>query len=172
MNHSFAFTFGGIMMLAFFALFIFSVPSAHAAEENARLGGGNALLRATSGISHANPVSDILSRLTFASTRGGMPEEVPPPSQGSGGESASNTGGNVGGGGEGSPGDSAPESVNTNGGGEGGNNGGASSGNGGDGGNGGNASPGGLVRAGDVVTNATALNAINVNILRISLSVR
>ena len=47
-----------------------------------------------------------------------------------------------------------------------GNNGGSSAGNGG---NGGNSSPGGLVKAGNVVSNSTALNAINTVILRISL---
>ena len=39
---------------------------------------------------------------------------------------------------------------------------------GGNGGNGGNSSPGGLVQAGSVVSNATAINAINTVILRIS----
>ena len=47
-----------------------------------------------------------------------------------------------------------------------GNNGGTSAGNGG---NGGNSSPGGLVQAGNVVSNSTALNAINTVIVRISL---
>lgn len=46
------------------------------------------------------------------------------------------------------------------------NNGGATAGNGGDGGSGG---PSGLVRAGDTVSNSTAVNAINTNIIRFSL---
>lgn len=45
-----------------------------------------------------------------------------------------------------------------------GNNGGAQGGNGG---NGGNSSPGGLVKAGSVVSNSTAVNAINTVIIRI-----
>src|SRR3989344_3688162 len=47
-----------------------------------------------------------------------------------------------------------------------GNNGGTTAGNGG---NGGNSSPGGLVKAGNVVSNSTAINAINTVIVRISL---
>jgi len=48
--------------------------------------------------------------------------------------------------------------------GAGGGNGGVNSG---DGGNGGNAGTGGLVRAGSVVSNATAVNALNTTIVRI-----
>ena len=61
----------------------------------------------------------------------------------------------------GSPAPEANANANTH-----GNNGGAESGNGG---NGGNANPGGLVRAGSVVSNATAVNAINTVIVRIHL---
>jgi len=49
---------------------------------------------------------------------------------------------------------------------ENGNNGGTTAGNGG---NGGNSSPGGLVKAGNVVSNSTASSAINTVIFRISL---
>lgn len=47
-------------------------------------------------------------------------------------------------------------------------NGGTTAGNGGNGGDGGGAAAGGSVRAGNVVSNSNALNAINVTIVRIS----
>lgn len=166
------------MMCALLGLFIFFfVPSrAHADEATARLGGGNALARAiagqSQGIAHANPASDLLAHLTFASTRGGRPDEVPPANGNQGNNDGAETGGNTAAGGEGVQG-SNPSTPSTGSGqasseqaGSGSsNNGGASSGNGGDGGS---ASPGGLVRAGNVVSNATALNMLNVNIVRIS----
>ena len=157
------FTAGGLLLASMFFLIPFS---AHASEETARLGGGNALSRAmngqSQGILNSNLASDLLSHLTLASARGGRPEETPP-------ENAnSNSGGNSSvdqhDGASGQDGDGAGAAA-----GNGANNGGATAGNGGDGGDGGNSSPGGLVRAGNVVSNATALNMINVNIVRISL---
>ena len=136
-------------------LFLLATPSsADARAANALLGGGNALARATTGqsqgLANANPASNLLSRLTFASTRGGTSEEVPPTG------STSTTP-------ETTQSETVP-TVHSSGGGNSNNNGGAQ---GGDGGSGGNAAPGGLVRAGDVVSNATAVNAINTTIVRI-----
>lgn len=153
-----------------------------AAETSSRLGGGNALARATAGqsqsLSQTNPASNLLIRLTFASFHGGGPDEVPPAPQGGDGESgaASGTGGSTATGGSGVDGTTGEPPVQSNTSGNGGNpstssgqvNGGAQAGAGGDGGAGGSASPGGLVRSGDVVSNATAINAINVTIIRIS----
>ena len=153
---------GGLLLASMFFLIPFSV---HASEETARLGGGNALSRAVNGQSqgtlNSNLASDLLSHLTLASARGGRPEETPP-------ENAnSNSGGNSSGdqhdGASGQDGGAGAAAGNDA------NNGGATAGNGGDGGDGGNSSPGGLVRAGNVVSNATTLNMINVNIVRISL---
>jgi len=153
---------GGLLLASMFFLIPFS---AHASEETARLGGGNALSRAVNGQSqgtlNSNLASDLLSHLTLASARGGRPEETPP-------ENAnSNSGGNSSGdqhdGASGQDGGAGAAAGNDA------NNGGATAGNGGDGGDGGNSSPGGLVRAGNVVSNATTLNMINVNIVRISL---
>ncbi len=127
-------------------LFMFTPRGADAAQTTSRLGGGNALLRATGGLAHANLASDILARLTFASTNGGQPDPIP--SDGDNGADATSAGGA---------------------GGNGGNNGGATAGNGGNGGDGGNAAAGGLVRAGNVVSNSTALNVINATIVRISI---
>lgn len=135
--------------------------STHAAPApNAFLGGGNALMRATSGqsqgLTHATSTSDLLSHLTLASTRGGRGTEVPPEN--------SNEGGNAEGTEEGEQGtQSLPEEANENGTNH--ENGGAQ---GGEGGNGDNSSPGGLVRAGSVVSNSNAVNVINTNIVRIS----
>ena len=153
---------GGLLLASMFFLIPFSV---HASEETARLGGGNALSRAVNGQSqgtlNSNLASDLLSHLTLASARGGRPEETPP-------ENAnSNSGGNSSGdqhdGASGQDGGAGAAAGNDA------NNGGATAGNGGDGGAGGNSSPGGLVRAGHVESNATTLNMINVNIVRISL---
>lgn len=132
----------------------------HADENTSALGGGNALLRATSGLSHASSTSNIFSHLTFASLRGGRPDATPPANDNS------NTGGGTSteqsDGGNGADGSSAGGA-----GGNGGNNGGATAGDGGNGGNGGGASPGGLVRAGSVVSNSNALNMLNTTIIRI-----
>lgn len=142
-------------------LLLVLAPSAHAALANAALGGGNALARAmagqSQGLEHASSTSGLLDRLTFASTRGGRPDEVPPPQSNAGGNNATTTPQGSGGGEE--------ESSDAQDVGSGNNNGGATSGNGG---NGGNAALGGLVRAGSVVSNATALNVLNTNIVRIS----
>lgn len=155
---------GSMLALAVLVVLALVPARASAAVTNASLGGGNALARATAGqsqgLTHANTASNLLARLTFASTRGGKPDEVPP----QGGES--NTGGTEAEGTNGSEGAGGASNQNQ---GEGsGTNGGASAGNGGNGGDGGNASLGGLVRAGNVVSNANALNMLNVNIVRIS----
>ena len=149
--------------------------AAYADESTARLGGGNAGFRGGVGASNANLASDILARFSFAATRGGQPEDVLP------------LGGNNGEGGE--EGESLgiqslplPENANENASDHA--NGGASAGNGGPGttssqgsdgygagygGNGGSAGIGGLVQAGDVVSNSTAVNMLNTIILRISI---
>lgn len=164
-----------------------------AASTNATLGGSNALSRATSGQSQglvrANTTSDLFTHLTFASTRGGRSAETPPAneqsdtggttstdqSDGPSGENGDAAGVSAGGGNASNGGASAGNGGN-------GGDGGASSGNGGpgttssqgsdgygagDGGNGGSASTGGLVKAGSVVSNSTAINMINLNIVRI-----
>lgn len=128
-----------------------------AASPNAFLGGGNALSRANSGesrgLTNASPSSNLMDHLTFASTHGGRGEEVPPPKEdsddGEGSESEEDAE------------NSSLGKVTSNG----NSNGNASGGNGG---NGGNSSPGGLVRAGSVVSNSNAVNVINTNIVRIS----
>ncbi len=133
------------------ASLLFALPlSARADEVTARRGGGNALFNGATGIAHATSNSDILTHLTLASTRGGKPEEVPPA------VSASNPPSNE------SDDTSTPDVTS-----EGADhqNGGASGGNGGSGGNSG---VGGLVVAGGAVSNATALNVLNMNIVRIS----
>jgi len=165
----------GIMALG--AMLI--VPAAAFADTaTARLGGGNALMRVSigqsQGITHSNSASNLFSNLTFASMRGGMPEETPPEQDSSTGGGTSTDQSNGSAGANGAPADTGN-----------GNNGGASAGNGGDGGdggssptnsgqegaggNGGDAGPGGLVRAGNAVSNSTAINAINTSIVRISL---
>ena len=138
-----------------------------AVSQSASLGGGNSLLRAGTGATNANFASSILSRLSFASTRGGQSANVPPEDS-----EDSNSGEQSAGGETGTNGDAGAQDVGSpspaSGG---GNNGGAQAGNGGngaDGGAGGSASTGGLVRAGDVVSNANAVNMINVNIIRIT----
>lgn len=158
----------GLFFVGMLFLVLAPQSAAAAVSPNAFLGGGNALSRATSGqsqgLTHASSTSDLLARLTFASTRGGpgttssqssdgygagKPEETPPANSNPTPNSAS----------------SNPEGeLAAHGAGGAGNNGGASSGNGG---NGGNAGPGGLVRSGSVVSNATAVNVLNVNIVRI-----
>jgi len=142
------------------------VPMATSADTaTARLGGGNALARVSIGQSqgtvHASPSSNLLSHLTFASLRGGQPEETPPANDNS------NTGGSTSS--EQSDGENGADATSAGGdGGNGGNNGGTTAGNGGNGGDGGGADPGGLVRAGNVVSNANALNMLNVNVIRIT----
>jgi len=147
-----------------FGFILFLLPmSIEAGETTSRLGGGNSLLRATTGISHTSNASNLFDRLGFASTNGGRPEETPPS------QSQSNSGGDTST--DQQNGQNGQNGASAGGGtGDGGddNNGGATAGNGGDGGDGGGASNGGLVRAGGVVSNATALNMINVNIIRIS----
>ncbi len=154
---------GAIIVLAM--VFTFAPASASAAPAgNAFLGGGNALARATSGesqgLAHASSTSNLLSHLTFASTRGGRPAEVPPTastteatSQGNEGSTEENMGAL-----------SLPENENQSASGHA--NGGARSGNGGSGGDSG---AGGVVRAGSVVSNAQAVNVLNTVIVRISV---
>ena len=128
-----------------------------------------ALSGQSQGLAHASSTSNLLSHLTFASTRGGRPLEVPPAHSNAGGN-ASDEAHNDDGAGNGternegnSPTTSSPpENANENG--VDNANGGASSGGGG---NGGAAAAGGLVRAGSVVSNANALNMLNTVILRI-----
>ncbi len=143
------------------AVLFFAPLRTHAAiAMSSTLGGGNSLLRAGTGISNANPESNVISRLTFAGTRGGQPETTPA-------DENSNTGGTTSS--DQSDGDNGADASSAGGaGGNGGNNGGATAGNGGNGGNGGGAAPGGLVHAGSGVSNANALNAINVTIIRIT----
>lgn len=157
-------------ILVLVALFVFLIVPRHvsAAEATALLGGGNALAHATTGVQHANPRSSIMEHLLFASTRGGKPDLVPPSAssteatsddqgndEDSSGDSAnSNSAGGPSTGSTGSPQAGSGSSSN----------GGASGGNGG---NGGSAAPGGLVRAGSVVSNATAVNVLNTIIVRI-----
>ena len=126
---------------------LLAMPAYSAADTTSRLGGGNALLRASTGITNTNIASDILSRLTFASIQGGQPEDVPPANEG---EEQSGT----------EPNESANQNATP---GNGTNGGvfGASGGNGGDGG------PSGLTRSGNVISNSTAINAINTTIIRI-----
>lgn len=163
-------------------MFFLMPRGADAAQTTSRLGGGNALLRATVGLLHASSTSDILAHLTFASTRGVPGTTSSQSSDGYGAgenDTANDTGGSTAGGVDGSQGNSgepAPQgNANDNGGNPIGNSassngagGGATAGNGGDGGNGGGAAAGGLVRAGNVVSNANASNAINVTTVRIS----
>src|SRR3989344_1932214 len=67
-------------------------PSSHALSLNASLGGNNALMRASAGgsqgVTRTNSASNLLVRLTFASTVG-APTETPPT------DHPSNTGGNT-----------------------------------------------------------------------------
>ncbi|PIR83987.1 hypothetical protein COU18_01095 [Candidatus Kaiserbacteria bacterium CG10_big_fil_rev_8_21_14_0_10_51_14] len=162
---------GGVAAIATLLIFIPGI-SAAAVSPNAFLGGGNALARALAGESqglvHASSTSGLLAHLTFASTRGGRPEETPPADV----NENSDTGGNTStdqsdgpAGQNGAPAEAAGGNPST---GSGQANGGASAGNGGNGGDGGGAAPGGLVRAGSVISNANALNMINVSIIRIS----
>ena len=129
---SFAFTLLCAVLLA--------LPGTSAASTTSRLGGGNALLRATTGITNANIASNILSRLQFAGLQGGQ-------SDGENGADATSAGGA---------------------GGNGGNNGGVVAGNGGNGGDGGGAMPGGWGRAGNSVSNANGVNMLNINVIRIT----
>lgn len=111
-----------------------------------RIGGGNALLRATTGIANTNSASDLFANLSFASTHGGRRDETPPTNNGEG-DSEDNKENN-------STSDQGAQSNPTD----------NDSGNGG---NGGSGAVGGLVRAGNVISNSTALNMINVTIVRI-----
>lgn len=144
------------MLFTFVCIAIMPASTYAAPAPNAFLGGGNALSRANSGesqgLTHATSTSDLLSHLTFASTRGGRSEEVPPPKEDSDGEGSEEAT------------QSSPSPANTSNG-HSNANGNASGGNGG---NGGGAEAGGLVRAGSVVSNSNAVNVINTNIVRIS----
>lgn len=128
---------------------LFFVPGnfARAGGEEALRGGGNALFRATMGVSHASLTSQLLARLAFASEQGGQPETVPPQEQ----TSATTPQGN--------------EDAHTQGGTQGNNSTGGSAT--GQGGNGGDGAQGGLIRAGSVVTHARALTVLNTVIIRI-----
>ena len=141
-------------------LLLLCVPArALAAEEDARRGGGNALARATVGIEHSNTASNLSARLLFASTHGGMPEDISPPQND--GEEINEESVES----EGLPGDTLdePPAAQNSGSGN-GENGAPPSGSGGAGGN---AGDGGLGRAGDAVANARAVNMLNVVIVRI-----
>ena len=148
-----AIVFTGSAMLLLGSLIILIPASTHAAAApNAFLGGGNALSRGTSGesqgLTNANSSSDILTRLTFASTKGGRPAETPPAQDDEEDTTAA----------------SLPENANEN-----AQNNANGNAQGGNGGNGGTSAPGGLIRAGSTVSNSTAVNAINTNIVRINL---
>ena len=147
------------LLIAFFVCLVFLVLPRHASatEATALLGGGNALVHATTGIQHANPRSSITEHLLFASTRGGKPEVIPPSASSTQATADDQQGDD--GGPSGDSGDSNNQDENSQ-----GENGGASGGNGG---NGGNAAEGGLVRAGSVVSNANALNVLNTVLIRI-----
>ena len=150
---SFAFTLLCAVLLA--------LPGTSAASTTSRLGGGNALLRATTGITNANIASNILSRLQFAGLQGGQSDDVPADDEdlGSNGDPATTASPPVGG----SAGYGAGNGGT-------GNNGGAQAGDGGngaDGGGGGSGGPGGLIRAGNVVSTSNAINTINTVIIRI-----
>jgi hypothetical protein len=139
----------------------------YAANDSASLGGGNALTRALAGrslgLTNATSSSSILVRLEFASGNGGQPDPLPSEENAN---DNSNTGGNAST--EQSDGENGADASSAGGaGGAGGNNGGTTAGNGGNGGNGGGADTGGLVRAGNVVSNSTAVNMLNTIILRI-----
>lgn len=132
-----------------------ALPYITSADTNAsRLGGGNAVLRAQTGMTNANPMSDIFARLQFASLHGGQEEDVPEGEEVGDEQSETETNANA----------NTNANSNQNAVGGNGNNGGALGANGGAGGDGG---PSGLIRAGDVVSNATAQNSINVVIIRI-----
>src|SRR3989344_5582132 len=149
--------------LAMAGLLLLCVPTrALAAEEDARRGGGNALARATVGIEHSNTASNLSPRWLFASTHGGMPEDVSPQQNGG----AEDDGDEVPPPQDESGTFSLPENANENG--VDNANGGATTGNGGDGGN---AAPGGLIRAGSAVSNANAVNVLNVVLVRIGANI-
>ena len=152
--------------LTMVGLLLLCVPArALAAEEDARRGGGNALLRATTSIEHSNTASNLSARLLFASTHGGMPEDVSPPesdedssTESVGEDHAQNDAANE-----------PPVQNQGNGPSTGsGQAGGATTGNGGDGGN---AAPGGLIKAGSAVSNANAVNVLNTVIVRIGSNI-
>lgn len=151
---SFVFTFACAIVLA--------APGVISADTASRLGGGNALVRNTTGVANANVASDILSRMNFASTRGGQQnqasEDENTDTVDENTEEETND--------EGADASQANQNANAN---QNQNendhaNGGAEGINGGDGGD---AGPGGLVRSGDIVSNATAINMINTVIIRI-----
>jgi len=154
-----------LTLAVFLLAAMFFVPQrTHALSIHASLGGGNALMRATSGqsqgLSRANPISNLSIHLTAASTRGGQPEETPPANQNS------NTGNTTSS--EQSDGENGADATSAGGaGGPGGNNGGTIAGDGGNGGDGGGASPGGWVRAGGATSNGNSVNMINVVIIKI-----
>src|SRR3989344_713902 len=125
MNNIVSTTMGGAIALA--ALFLLVPAITAAAQADAALrGGGNALFNATMGISNANIASDILSRLQFASLRGGQPEDESASYENQGGNGANGENGTSGGNGE-NGGDGNPST------GSGQANGGAEAGDGGDG---------------------------------------
>lgn len=156
MTKTFSLT-AGISVAFFVALLALLPVRTHAVSPHAFLGGGNALARATSGesqgLAHASSTSDLLSHLTFASTRGGREAEVPPTASTTATTSTPQSDEN---------GADSNESLNGQAGS--GSNGGARGGNGG---NGGGGSTGGVVRAGSVVSNANAVNVLNTIIVRI-----
>jgi hypothetical protein len=136
--------------MAFLSAFILMPNITEAAEATSRLGGGNALLRGTTGIEHANSISDLFARLTFAGEHGGRSGKSSPTQNHEKNTEADDN--------EEVTNDTETEGNQTE------NDSGIRSGNGGDGGAG---DRGGLVKAGSVVSNSTALNMINVNIVKI-----
>lgn len=140
---------GSTLLIGLLVAFLVAPGGAHASSASAALGGGNALMRALEsrslGVTNANPVSEILSRLQFSSTNGGTENTGGAQSQdqqnGQSGQSGNSAG-------------SGDDNAQ---------NGGAQGGNGGDGG------PGGVVRAGNTVTNSNALNVLNAILVRFNL---
>ena len=146
-----------VVALFVFLVFLILPRYASATEATALLGGGNALVHATTGIQHANPRSLITEHLLFASTRGGKGEVIPPIASSTQSTADDQQGDDAGP--SGNSGDTNNQDENGQ-----GENGGASGGNGG---NGGSAAEGGLVRAGSIVSNANAVNVLNTVLVRI-----
>ena len=88
-------------------LVLFPLAFADAREGSAQLGGGNAGLRGGVGVSHANPTSNIVSRVSFAGTQGGQPENIPPAPQANANQNSQGSNGGTQGGSGGSGGNSA-----------------------------------------------------------------
>jgi len=141
----------GFVFLAFLISAVFSIASAET-----RIGGSGSLSR--SNLGQPSSIGELFSHLT----RGGRTHTDDSTDEGS------NTGGDIStdqqNGQNGQDGDS-PSGVDG-----GSSNGGVTAGNGGDGGNGGGASDGGLIRAGSAFSNSSALNLVNVTVVRITFN--